>query len=159
MNCYNTISMEKLVIQSTKDNITRAEELIYDICVNNHVENYYGVISVAVLQAVENAIIHGNHCDKNKLVRVECGNCKGGMFFEIKDEGEGFASERYGELPIEGEKGDGIFLMKTLSDKIVYSENGSRVRMEFVISGIESDECKKRCSVLDEFFMPKLVDA
>ena len=151
--------MENIVIQSTKDNIVHAEELIYDVCASNHVEKYYGVISVAVLQAVENAIIHGNHCDANKKVKVEWGNCKGGMFFEIKDEGAGFATEQYGGLPMEGEKGEGIFLMKTLADKIVYSENGSRVRLEFKIDGIEVSESEKRCSLLDNFFIPNLINA
>lgn len=151
--------MEKLVIQSTKENMSHVEDLIYDICINNHVQNYYGVISVAVSQAVENAIVHGNKCDGNKKVIMEFGNCKGGMFFEIKDEGEGFDFSQFGELPLEGECGEGIFLMNRLADKIVYSENGTRVRLEFIINGIDAADYLERCATIKKFFMPTLINA
>ena len=159
MNLSNSISMEKLVIQSTKENMARVEDLIYDICINNHVLNYYGVISVAVSQAVENAIVHGNNSDGDKKVVMSCGNCRGGMFFEIKDEGVGFDFNAFGDLPLEGERGDGIFMMKTLADKIEYSENGSRVRLEFLINGIEKADYLERCAKINKFFMPALINA
>lgn len=151
--------MKQIVLQSNKENLNRAEELIYDVCDEFHVQNYIGVISVAVMEAVENAMHHGNHYDANKKVSLSWGNCKGGLYFEVSDQGAGFDFSQFGDLSLPEQSGDGIFLMKSLSDNLVFSQDGRCVRMEFMIEGIDSSEQMERCATLDNFFQSVLIHA
>ena len=145
---------ESFVIQSDIAVLPAVEERLFHLCRECNVGNYYSAVSVAALQAVENAIVHGNGSDANKSVTVTFGTCRGGIFVEIVDEGNGFDFSQYGSLP-SGEEtvGEGIFVMKSLADKMEYSDNGRRVRMEFVVSGIDPIEAKERIAVLQSHYV------
>lgn len=151
--------MKQIVLQSNKNIINRAEELICDICDEFHIQNYLGIVSMAVMKAVENAAFHGNHFDSSKQVILNWGSCKGGLFFEVSDQGEGFDFTKYGEIPSIDHKGDGIFMMKTLADRVTFSDNGTKVRLEFVIEGIDTSAQIERCAVLQDFFKSATVHA
>ena len=43
-------------------------------------------------------------------------------------------------------------MMKTLADKMEYSDGGRRVRMEFVIAGIDPAEAMERVDILQSRF-------
>ncbi len=148
--------MEHIVIQSSMDSIRQVEAYISNICDEYHVGNYFATISVAVLNAVSNAIIHGNKLDINKKVRLSCGHSHGGMFFEVEDQGDGFDYDCYGDFPMEG-KGEGLFLMKSLADNVEFLNNGSLVRLEFQIDGISATDSLERRSVMDKFYAAKSV--
>jgi serine/threonine-protein kinase RsbW len=65
---------EKLNFDSTSSNIVIAEKLIDDVCLKYKVdEDNYGNILIAVTEAVNNAINHGNQQDPTKKVHVEVG--------------------------------------------------------------------------------------
>ena len=104
--------MEHIVIQSNTANLTKVEQFLDTICDTMNIHNYYGIISVAVIQAVENAVLHGNKSDESKSVSIKYSKCKGGIAFIVEDEGEGFNYKDYSDLSLEGGKGDGIFLMQ-----------------------------------------------
>lgn len=142
---------ESFVIQSDIANLPYVEERVFHFCQECHVGNYYAAVSVAAMQAVENAIIHGNGSDDTKKVSIELGNCRGGLFVEVKDEGRGFDFGRFGSLEKEGE-GNGIFVMKSLADKMSYSDGGRTVRMEFVVNGIDPADALERVAVLQSHF-------
>lgn len=74
--------MEKLAIQSDMSNIVKVEDFVSRICSDKNINNYYATISMSVLQAVENAIIHGNNSDSTKIVTVISGECRGGVFLK-----------------------------------------------------------------------------
>ena len=144
---------EKFVIQSDTALLPDIEERLFHFCHECNVGNYYAAVSVAALQAVENAIIHGNGADVSKKVDIICGTCRGGIFVEVADEGSGFDFSQYGELPLDdATAGEGIFMMKTLADKMDYSDGGRRVRMEFVIAGIDPAEAMERVDILQSRF-------
>ena len=108
-------------------------------------------MSVAALQAVENAIVHGNGSDSSKSVTISLGTCSGGVFVEVSDEGSGFDYTRFGSVDDEIQ-GQGIFVMKSLSDRISFSELGRQVRMEFDVNGIDPADALERASVLQSHF-------
>lgn len=143
--------MEKFNIQSNSAGIASVENYISMLCGEKNVYNHFATISMAVLQAVENAVVHGNNNDPSKMVSIECGEFLGGVYFEIEDQGNGFDFTKYGNLPAVGGKGDGIFMMKLLADKIEYSKQGRCVRMEFLIKGIDAADAMKRRSTLAKF--------
>ena len=116
---------ETFVIQSDTANLPSVEERIFHFCHECNVGDYHSAVSVAVLQAVENAIVHGNGGDASRRVTVECGTCRGGIYVEVADEGQGFDFGRYGDLPADdSERGEGIFVM-TPSPSSVSSPTGS----------------------------------
>ncbi len=151
--------MENIKIQSDISNLVKIEQFIDAVCDNMNIHNYFATISMAVLQAVENAIVHGNHSDAAKTVSLKYAKCKGGIAFIVEDEGKGFDWNNYSELPLEEGQGDGIFLMKTLSDSCVYSKGGRKVRLEFMIQGIDASRSLERAATLQKFFAPRQINA
>ena len=140
---------EQFVVQSDISVLSSIEERLFHFCHLCHVGNYYSAVSVAVLQAVENAIIHGNGSNSSKTVSLTMGTCRGGLYVEIADQGDGFNHEIYGSLPVDGQsKGEGIFIMRQLSDKMTYSEGGRRLRLEFSVAGIDPADAMERVAVL-----------
>ncbi len=98
----------------------------------------YGKIIVATLEAVNNAIIHGNRYDKNKSVEIDIRLEGEALRVEVCDEGRGFRPQ---DVPdptkpenIELVNGRGVFLMTHLADEIKYNDRGNCVTMKFKTS-------------------------
>ena len=125
----NTTVIERLVIPSDLSNVSLVESLIDKVCADLHIqEDLYGNVLIAVTEAVNNAIIHGNTFNVNKSVTVEVVQTDDSLTFRVIDEGAGFD---YLNLPdptapenIEKENGRGIFLIQNLSDCLDFEDNG-----------------------------------
>ncbi|MCT4624314.1 MAG: ATP-binding protein [Schleiferiaceae bacterium] len=131
-----TKSDNLLVFPSELENITRVERLIDDISSSYNLSSeIYGKISVAIIEAVNNAILHGNQLDVSKHVKVEYAIDEDAIQFKVEDEGTGFDFMNIPDptLPENLEKthGRGIFLMNHLADDIEFCENGALVEMKF----------------------------
>lgn len=150
--------MESVVIQSVIENMTNIEAFIDAVCAENNCNNYFGTISMAVLQAVENAIVHGNNSNPGKKVVVSCSRVKGGIAFTVEDEGKGFDFQKYNDFPM-GEDGTGIFMMRTLSDSCTFTNGGRTVCLAFQIQGIEKSEYIERVAALKNFYSVKKINA
>lgn len=148
---------ESFVIQSDIANLPLVEERLFHFCHENNVGNYYSAVSVAALQAVENAIIHGNGSDASKNVSLSFAPCRGGICVEVSDEGRGFDFHLYGSLPSgESSQGEGIFIMKSLADRVAFSEGGRKVRLEFDVAGIDPSHALERIATLQMHYSPVL---
>ena len=148
---------ESFVIQSDIANLPLVEERLFHFCHENNVGNYYSAVSVATLQAVENAIIHGNGSDASKKVSLSFAPCRGGISVEVADEGRGFDFRQYGSLPSgESTQGEGIFIMKSLSDRMTFSDEGRQVRLEFDVAGIDPSDALERIATLQARHSPVL---
>lgn len=123
-------------IPSNPENLRLVERLIDDVCqIYNVDENSYGNILIAVTEAVNNAINHGNQNDPSKTVHIGFESTDTGLRFSIIDEGQGFD---YASLPdptdpqnIDKISGRGVFLMKNLADKVEFANNGKEVSLCF----------------------------
>lgn len=130
---------QTLELQSNSDSLTVVEKMIDEVRNKYNVnEDMYGNMLVAITEAVTNAIYHGNHSDPTKKVSVSVSNVNHSIVFTIADEGNGFD---YYNLPdptapenLEKECGRGIFLMKHLSDQLIFGENGRVVELYFKLS-------------------------
>jgi serine/threonine-protein kinase RsbW len=149
--------METLKIQSVEANIPQVEAFVEGICTDLNCYNYFGTISVAVLQAVENAIVHGNKRNPEKSVTIKFSRAKGGVSFTVEDEGKGFDYKSYTDLPTDTEQGTGIFLMNVLSDNCQFSNKGRCVKMLFKIQGIDAGYSMERANTLTSFFQKATV--
>ena len=127
---------QKLKIESSSDNIRLVERLIEDVCdVYNVNEDNYGNILIAVTEAVNNAIYHGNKGNPSLSVQIGFENQDKKITFSVCDEGQGFD---YDSLPdptdpnnIDKINGRGVFLMKHLADKVEFNQNGKEVLLTF----------------------------
>ena len=132
--------MHKLVINSNINNISEVEKLIDQVCEDLNIkEDIYGNILIAVTEAVNNSILHGNASNEELKVTIEVDKKESNteVVFTVSDEGKGFD---FNHLPdptapenIEKPDGRGIFLMKNLSDNVEFFNNGSKVSITFVV--------------------------
>lgn len=126
-------------IVSQPESINIIEKVIDDIRTEFDVkEECYGNMLVAVTEAVNNAIQHGNKYDPMKMVNVSYEIDNDRIAFVIKDEGVGFD---FYNLPdptapenLEKPTGRGVFLMKHLADQIIFSDQGKVVELYFNIN-------------------------
>lgn len=129
----------KIEIPSLTENIRMIESFIDNAKEKFHLEDdIYGNIMIAVTEAVNNAIKHGNKSNKEKNVLLCLHIDEDILKFIISDEGEGF---NYDNLPdptspenVSKPGGRGIFLMRHLSDEVTFTERGRVVELNFYIS-------------------------
>ncbi len=126
-----------LKLASCSESICELEHFVqklserYNICPDR-----YPDILISLTEAVNNAIIHGNGECRTKNVLVEHRYQKHrGLTFEVSDEGSGFD---YTSIPdptkvenLERDGGRGVFLMRQLSDRIKFANNGRTVIINF----------------------------
>jgi serine/threonine-protein kinase RsbW len=133
------IEAQKLELQSTIDSLKEVEKFIDQVCLDYKIkEDFYGNILIAVTEAVNNAIIHGNKQNPQKNFSLVFNSTDEEITFTISDQGDGFD---FNNLPdptepanIEKPNGRGIFLMKKLADKVEFEDCGRKVNLTFKIS-------------------------
>jgi len=129
----------KIQIPSLPENIRIVESFIDNVKEKYSIsDNMYGNIMVAVTEAVNNAIIHGNNSNRQKNVELSLLLEESKVLFSIKDQGSGFD---YTSIPdptlpenIEKEGGRGIFLIKNLCDDFYFLEDGKIIELSFNIA-------------------------
>ncbi len=145
---------ESFDIQSNTTFLPQVEERLFHFCHECHLGNYYSAVSVATMQAVENAIVHGNCSDASKKVSLLFSTCRGGICIEVSDQGVGFDYGQYGDMPVDETKGEGIFIMKSLADRLTFSEGGRKVKLEFDVAGIDPSYALERIALLHAHRVP-----
>lgn len=82
---------------------------------------------IASTEAINNGIMHGNKSDPSKRVCITCTLKPGALVVKVQDEGEGFDYEHVpnpiDEANLMKESGRGIFLMRSMMDKVAYRKN------------------------------------
>ncbi len=130
------VVVDSISIPSDFGSINQVETLIDNVCSKLQVkEDYYGNVLIAVTEAVNNAIQHGNNSNISLNVDVAVGDKETDFCFSVKDYGNGFD---YNHLPdptapenIEKENGRGIFLMRSLAEEIEFEDGGTNVTIYF----------------------------
>jgi serine/threonine-protein kinase RsbW len=100
-------------------------------------------VGLALREALNNAVLHGNRLDPVKLVQVHCRcDLDEGLSMAIKDQGRGFDPTAINDPSIvgnpEAEHGRGILLMRWLMDEVSF---------EFGYRGTEVHMSKRRGGV------------
>ena len=131
--------MEKMLnIPSKIENLRIVEKAVDEISAEYNLSSeLYGNVLIATIEAANNAILHGNKLDENKSVVIRFKIDDNYLTIVVKDQGNGFDFNNipYPTAPENLEKinGRGVFLMERLSDKIIFSDNGSKVELLFNI--------------------------
>ncbi len=126
----------RLHFGSSFDNINLVERFVVEICERHKIqEDNFGNILIAVTEAVNNAIQHGNNLDPDKNIDLKFDAESDKICFTVSDEGHGF---NFDCLPdptepenIEKPHGRGVFLMKNLADAVDFNDNGRQVKLYF----------------------------
>ena len=127
---------KKIRIESTVGSLRVVENAIDEATtVIGISQDNYGKILVSAMEAVNNAITHGNHSNPEKMVDIEIYFNSNELMISVTDEGTGFRPETVPDPTtpenIEELNGRGIYLMSHLADKIQYTEKGNSVTMTF----------------------------
>mgnify|MGYP003572816605 CR=1 FL=1 len=130
------IESRKIQMKSIIENVQEVEELINSIFEENELSpDYNGNMLVALSEAVNNDIKHGNKLDTNENVDISFDHRGDDYQFTITDEGDGFD---YSQLPdptspenIEKPEGRGIFIMNHLADEVTFENGGRSVQLLF----------------------------
>ena len=135
----------KIQIPSLVENIRVVESFIDNSKDTFQIEDdIYGNIMVAVTEAVNNAIRHGNKFDKDKNVYLSLYVEPQQLKFEIEDEGSGFNYDNLDDPTapenLENPGGRGIFLIRHPADEVEFSKEGRRVLLTFQLAPAPSDE-------------------
>ena len=128
--------LKQLKIESDISNLNMVENAIDSL--TNEIgisQDNYGKVLVAVLEAVNNAIVHGNKADLKKTVEINFWVKKKDLNISVTDEGKGFKPAAVPDPTkpenIEAINGRGIFLMSRLADGIAFNKKGNSVTMIF----------------------------
>lgn len=136
LDMTNSLEKKEITINSSVENLAYVEKEIESIFDEYGISfDLFGNVLIAVTEAVNNAIQYGNRNDVTKQVLVIFNTSNGNLKVAISDQGSGFD---YESLPdptdpenLEKLEGRGIFLMKSLSDKLSFHNSGSKVEMSF----------------------------
>ncbi len=133
---------QRIEFPAKAENIALVEKMIDEACNAHGIhESRYGNILIALTEAVNNAIHHGNRLDPAKQVTVGYEMRDDRIVFLVQDQGPGFD---FGHLPdptdpenIEKPHGRGVFLMKALADSVEFEDNGATVAMAFSLEPVK----------------------
>lgn len=128
--------IESLRLSSTYKSVADIERLIDKVCTSVGVnEDAYGNVLIAVTEAVNNAIQHGNKENEELSIDVSVKDNQNKVCFSVKDEGKGFDFENLPDPTspenLIKENGRGIFLMRNLADKVEFTGQGNEVCLFF----------------------------
>ena len=129
---------DKISLASESKSLLILEEWINKLCDLYQISvEQYGNVLIAITEAVNNAIIHGNKNIANKKTDIEYNIDSQTITFTVFDEGTGFD---FNDLPdptspenLEKPQGRGIFLMNHLADEVNFIDNGNIVQLKFSI--------------------------
>ena len=143
-------------IKSEIGSIHEVERFVEDVCDYYNINNsYFGNILIALTEAVENAIFHGNGNQPSKMVKIQFESHQKGVTFTIEDEGNGFDPSQVPDATdFEGnpaKKGTGLFLMKSLTDDLKYTGKGNKVMLTFNITSINQEIYMNRLRQVNDY--------
>lgn len=129
----------RLKINSRLENIAKVESMIETLRVQYSInDEQYGNMLLASVEAVTNAIEHGNNLDEKKVVNIRASKSDASFKLSIRDQGKGFNPDRLPDPTTpefrEQPDGRGVFLMRKLADEIFFREGGRCVEMKFILS-------------------------
>lgn len=131
----------ELTIFSDPQNVRLVEDFIFESCETLRLsDDDINALMIAVTEASNNAIHHGNQGDPGKTVKVSMDLNGNQLTVSVTDQGKGFDPHKLPD-PLAEENllktsGRGVFLMKNIMKDVKYSfsPEGTTVTMTFHVS-------------------------
>ncbi|MFI4912286.1 MAG: ATP-binding protein [Sedimentisphaeraceae bacterium JB056] len=113
------------------------QKIIDDIALNISDDDLFA-IELSFVEAVNNAMIHGNGRSKKKKVKIDYGINDDSIEITITDQGEGFNSQTLPDptdnCNLTKDSGRGLLLMEHYMDYVNYNKKGNQVKMRKKVS-------------------------
>lgn len=124
----------RLTLPSSQKYIGRVERFLKKVKHYIHLDEIQSnKLMISLTEAVNNAIVHGNKSDPTRKVTVVCEILPGWLLVMVSDTGKGFRAQKVGNPLLKKnllrESGRGIFLMKTLMDKVEFAKKRSGMQV------------------------------
>lgn len=128
-----------LVISSQLFNINKVRLFLEEIFVKSCLDrSCFNRVFLSLSEAVNNSIVHGNSLNTCKKVFIRVNFSEDALVIDVKDEGRGFFPDQVVDPTfsenLKKEHGRGIFLMRSMADKIEFLDGGSRVCIKFTFT-------------------------
>ena len=118
----------QLVLQSDLSKMGEVDAFLEGIMQHFGIkEDFFGVMSVPLIECVKNGIIHGNKMDTTKNLTVDFQIKESQLSFTVTDEGQGFNYENFLKYYNNDTKGKGLFILSRLAESVTFLKNGSQV--------------------------------
>lgn len=130
--------MNELILTSELKSIRLIESFLYNLQKEYDISQEKFIdIKLSIMEAVNNAIIHGNKLDAEKKVKISERKINDYLTVQIQDQGKGFDPSAIKD-PTTDENihlpgGRGVHLMRHLTDELAYENNGNSVILRFKI--------------------------
>ena len=130
---------QEIVIASAPENIHLVEGFVEGLREKlGFKDDVFGNVMVAITEAVNNSILHGNEGDSSKKVTITCTTLNPyRLQINVADEGKGFdpsgLKDPTAPENLSNPGGRGVFLMMHLCDQVNFEDKGRRVEMIFNI--------------------------
>ena len=128
-----------LTVPSDRSSISLLDPFLRSHGISTLAGDRYHDVLVAVTEAVNNAIVHGNSNDPSKPVLIDIQCSEGEIIAVIRDSGRGFDPDSIPDprLPenLLREGGRGVFLIRHLADSVEFSRSndGNAVFIKFFV--------------------------
>ena len=128
----------KITIPSRLDELHKIERISTKVGKKMHLSrDQQDNLSIAVTEAVGNAIVHGNKKNPEKTVDIHIRFKKGEIQVSVTDQGKGFNPDTLSN-PLDPdnilkESGRGIFILKTLMEDVHWSFSPEGTTIHFVM--------------------------
>lgn len=127
---------KKLKLSSTFEEMERLEPFVYELQKwADFKDSDFDRIMLALSEAVNNAIIHGNQQNPEKKVNINTKLDDSTLVVSVQDEGEGFdpysIPDPLKEENLLNEGGRGVYLIKQYADEVRFSEGGTKITITF----------------------------
>lgn len=145
----------ELILERNEEVNFRIEQFVEEITDEYLLhDTYFGNILIALSEAVENAIIHGNKGNSDKKVFIYLDPKKEGLWISVADQGDGFDFKEVlaGESLYSSSEKTGLALIRTIADEIRFKNHGRVIEMLFRIYGIDENIFDRRQNLMREFF-------
>jgi serine/threonine-protein kinase RsbW len=138
--------MQQVVELNSKPEFVNDLESLLRNYLKNHCscEMLFGDILISLMEAVQNAMKHGNQFDESKKVRIEMIRKDNEFYLKVSDQGPGFDHQALSccnpteEHRIATCNGRGLYLMKSLCHDLNYKNKGRTVVMKFDLRTAQS---------------------
>jgi serine/threonine-protein kinase RsbW len=152
----DSIEVDEEVVIQTAEVRAAVDRLLHRISRMGYTVQFLFCVTLALEEAVANAVRHGNRNDPKKQVRLRLVASRDGVQVEVEDEGDGFDADSVPDpLSEDGlvrPSGRGILLMRSFMDAVAFHQQGTLVSMNKRFRPV----CPPRPALLDE--LPRLCD-
>jgi serine/threonine-protein kinase RsbW len=145
----------ELIIERIEEVNFRMEQFVEEITDEYLLhDTYFGNILIALSEAVENAILHGNRGNMEKKLIIYLEPKKEGLWISVADQGEGFDfnAAMANESLYESSERKGLALIRKIADEVRFKNKGRVIEMLFRIYGIDENIFDMRQKLVREFF-------